>query len=156
MKSSERKIQRIYGDLKCFIKQLDLPIQNEVCDENRLSFWTELDDGQHYNAVLVIYFGDLDLIKVFSYYNRVPDSRRSVVLEALNEINQKLHTACFTIEVNTGALVCHGGLYVEGAALKKRRFRKILLEIFKCAFLYTETIDRLTTCGADTGRPGGG
>lgn len=147
MKNSERKFQRVYGDLKCCIKQMDMPIQNEVCDENRLSFWTELDDGQHYNAMLVIYFGDLDLIKVFSYYNRVPDSRRSVVLEALNEINQKLHTACFTVEVNTGALVCHGGLYVEGVALKKRRFRKILLEIFKCAFLYTEMIDHLTTAG---------
>ena len=126
---------------------MDMPIQNEVCDENRMSFWTELDDGHHYNAMLVIYFGDLDLIKVFSYYNRVPDSRRSVVLEALNEINQKLHTACFTIEVGTNILVCHGGLYVEGAALKKRRFRKVLLEIFKCVFLYTETLDRVTASG---------
>ena len=147
MTSSNRKITRIYAEVKNCYKQLGMPIQNEEYDGNRISFWTELDDGEFYNAMLVVYFGDLDLIKVFSYYNEVPVSRRSEVLEEINKINDKLHTACFTIEVNTNILVCHGGLYVEGAALKKRRFRKILLEIFKCVFLYTDTLDRITASG---------
>jgi hypothetical protein len=147
MKSSNRKMNRIYGELKSCFKQLDMPVQNEDLDEHRPNFWTEWDDGQFYNAMLVVYFGDLNLIKVFSFYNEVPDSVRVTVLEALNKINEELQTACFTVDIDNRVVVCHGGLYVEGAALRKRRFRKILLEILKCVFLYTETIDRLTTSG---------
>ena len=140
-------MKRIYGELKSCFKQLDMPIQNEDCDERRPNFWTEWDDGQFYNAMFVVYYGDLDLIKVFSYYNEIPDSSRCDVLEALNKINEKLQTACFTVDVDNRIVVCHGGLYVEGAALKKKRFRKIILEILKCVFLYTEVIDQLATLG---------
>lgn len=143
MKNSTDNIRRIYGNVKSCFRQLDMPVQNEDLDVCRPNFWTQWDDGQFYNAMLVVYYGDLDLIKVFSYYNEVPDSRRSAVLEALNKINEQLQTVCFMIDVNNHVILCHGGLRVEGGVFKKIRFRKIIFEILKCVFLYTEAIDRI-------------
>jgi hypothetical protein len=134
----------VFRNIKSCIRQFDMPITHVRVDNYRSSLWTKWDDGQHVNELLIVYHGNLGIVSIFSYYNRVPESRRYEAIRALYRLNEKLQKTYFTIDQDNRRIFCYAGIQLKGVALGKKRFRKVLIDILKCVFLYSDTIDELT------------
>jgi hypothetical protein len=136
----EKKMKKVFRNIKSCIRQFDMPIIDVRDDDSRSSLRTKWDDGQHVNELLIVYHGNLGIVSIFSYYNQVPEARRYEAIAALFKLNEKLQKTYLTIDQDNRRIFCYAGIQLKGVALAKKRFRRVLLEILKCVFLYSDNI----------------
>ncbi len=142
--NKEKKMKKVFRNIKSCIRQFDMPITDVRDDDSRSSLRTKWDDGQHVNELLIVYHGNLGIVSILSYYKQVPEARRYEAIAALFKLNEKLQKTYFTIDQDNRRIFCYAGIQLKGVALGKKRFRKVLIDILKCVFMYSDTIAELT------------
>jgi len=140
MKNTNKLFQRI----KICISQFDMPVKDVRDGGGYSSFWTKWDDGQYVNDMLIVYNRTASIVSIHSYYDQVPESKRSEAIRFWWKLNEKLQKTHFTIDGDNGRIFCYAALPVKGNTLGKKRFRRMLVDILKCVFLYSDTIAELT------------
>lgn len=145
-------MNKIFRRIKICIRQFDMSIQHVQEDDSYSSLWTKWDDGQYVNDMLIVYHRNARIVSIHSYYDQVPESKRSEAARSLCKLNEKLQKTQFSIDGNNGRIFCYAALPVKGNTLVKKRFRRMLLDILKCLYLFSDAIAELTGQeGADTG-----
>ena len=146
-----KNTNKLFQRVKICIRQFDMPIKVVQDGGGISSFWTKWDDGQYVNDMLIVYHRKTSIVSIHSYYDQVPESKRSEAVRSLCKLNEKLQKTHYTIDGNNGRIFCYAALPVKGNTLGKKRFRRMLLDILKCLFLYSDAIAELTGQeGADT------
>lgn len=146
------RMKKVFRNIKSCVRQFDMPIRHEQNNDCCSSLWTEWDDGQHVNEMLIVYQRNMGIVSIFSYYNEVPESRRHEVIGVLFKLNERLQMPHFTIDEENHRICCYADLLVNGLKLGKKRFRRTLIDILKCVFLYSDTIAKIAGSGqAETG-----
>jgi hypothetical protein len=138
------KVKKVFRNIKTAIRQFDMPIKQVHDDDGYSSLRTKWDDGQHVNEMLIVYYWNAGIVCIFSYYNQVPESRHYETIDALLKLNEKLQKTYFTIDEGNRRIFCCAAIQLKGVALAKKRFRRTLVELLKCLFLYSDTIAELT------------
>lgn len=147
-----KNTNKLFQRIKICIRQFDMPIKVVQDGGGISSFWTKWDDGQYVNDMLIVYHRNARIVSIHSYYDQVPESKRSEAIWSLWRINEGLQNTYFSIDGDNRRIFCYAALPVKGNTLVKKRFRRMLLDILKCVFLYSDTIAELTGQeGADTG-----
>jgi hypothetical protein len=139
-----KKFSKVFRRIKICIRQFDMPIKDVKDGDGYSSLWTKWDDGQYVNDMLIVYHRDANTVSIHSYYNQVSESKRSEAVRSLGRLNEKLQKTHFTIDGDNGRIFCYAALSVKGNTLGKKRFRRMLLDILKCVFLYSDCIAELT------------
>lgn len=138
------KMNKVFRRIKICIRQFDMPINDVKDGDGYSSLWTKWDDGQYVNDMLIVYHRNARIVSIHSYYNQIPESKRSEAIWSLWRINEGLQNTYFSIDGDNRRIFCYAAISVKGNTLVKKRFRRMLLDILKCMFLYSDTIAELT------------
>jgi len=139
-----KKINKVFRHIKSCIRQFDMPITHVRDDGGYSSLCTKWDDGQHANDMLIVYHRNSSIVSIHSYYNQVPESKRFEAIRSLWKLNEGLQKTYFSIDGDNRRIFCYAAISVKKNTLGKKRFRRMVLDILKCVFLYSDTIAELT------------